>query len=254
MRARPQLQRFFDDPASIVGNSVKFSEGISHQISQVLRLDVHNDEVIVLDGSGAAYLARLNGKSGRIATAEIFDALTDDLELLSEITLCFSLTKREKVEWILQKCTEIGVSCFQPFVSERSVSRTENMDENRRTRWESIIREAAEQSERSKLPTLMEVMSFDELLDKMIGDTHKLIAYEGADPARTFHQLTLKREPVILMIGPEGGFCDEEATRAINAGFQPFSLGKRILRMETACMVASALVVGRMESTASSCD
>lgn len=254
MRARQQLQRFFVDPTSIVNNLVKFSDGISHQISQVLRLNVTDDQVIVLDGSGAAYLARLNGKLGRNVTAQIVEKLAIDSDELTDITLCFSLTKREKVEWILQKCTEIGVSRFQPFVSERSVSRSENMDEKRKTRWESIIREAAEQSECSKLPILMEVISLDEVLDKTTSEAHKLIAYEGTDSAHTLHQLTLKREPVVLMIGPEGGFSDEEAARAISAGFQPFSLGKRILRMETACIVASALVIDRLGIIAEGCD
>lgn len=254
MRARQQLQRFFVDPASIDNNLVVFSDGISHQISQVLRLNVTADPVIVLDGSGAAYLARLSGKLGRNVTAEIVEKMADDLEELIDITLCFSLTKREKVEWILQKCTEIGVSRFQPFVSERSVSRNENMDENRRTRWESIIREAAEQSERSKLPILMEVINFDEVLDKTANEAQKFIAYEAIDTTHTLRGLGLNRDAVVLLIGPEGGFSVEEAARAISAGFQPFSLGKRILRMETACTVASALVIDRLETIAAGCD
>jgi 16S rRNA (uracil1498-N3)-methyltransferase len=100
----------------------------------------------------------------------------------------------------------------------------------------------------------MEVISLDEVLDKTTSEAHKLIAYEGTDSAHTLHQLTLKREPVVLMIGPEGGFSDEEAARAISAGFQPFSLGKRILRMETACIVASALVIDRLGIIAEGCD
>jgi 16S rRNA U1498 N3-methylase RsmE len=109
MRARQQLQRFFVDPTSIVNNLVKFSDGISHQISQVLRLNVTDDQVIVLDGSGAAYLARLNGKLGRNVTAQIVEKLAIDSDELTDITLCFSLTKREKVEW----CESFSTLCFR---------------------------------------------------------------------------------------------------------------------------------------------
>jgi 16S rRNA (uracil1498-N3)-methyltransferase len=152
MRAGHNLQRFFVDPNSINGSSVTFSEGVSHQISQVLRLHLTQDEVIVLDGSGAAYLVHLRGKTGRTVTAEVIETLAGNSEESTDLTLCFSLTRREKVEWILQKCTEIGVSKFQPFVSERSVSRLQSLEADRRQRWQAIIREAAEQSERSRLP------------------------------------------------------------------------------------------------------
>lgn len=240
------MPRFFVDPGSITDSSVTFSEGISHQISQVLRLDLNQDEVIVLDGRGAAYVARLSGKSGRTVTAEIIEKMEGNTEVSVVLTLCFSLTKREKVEWILQKCTEIGVSKFQPYVSERSVSRLDSLEENRRLRWQTIIREAAEQSECSRLPDLLEVVSFDVILGEHSREAQALIAYEGANATNTLRQISLKRTSTILLIGPEGGFSDDEAEKAIRSGFQPFSLGKRILRMETACMVASALVLDRL--------
>ncbi|MGB4594350.1 MAG: RsmE family RNA methyltransferase [Anaerolineaceae bacterium] len=254
MRPRSNLPRFFVDPTSIDGSAVTFPEGISHQISQVLRLDLNQDEVIVLDGSGAAYLMRLNGKSGRVVSAGIVEQFFEGNEELADLTLCFSLTRREKVEWVLQKCTEIGVSRFQPFVSERSVSRLESLDDNRRTRWEAIIREAAEQSERNRLPELLEVVRFEDIVDKVGEEEQKLMAYEGADSANKLRQLPLKQAPVVLLIGPEGGFSDEEAGRTLGSGFQQFSLGKRILRMETACMIASALVLDRLGTIAADCD
>lgn len=254
MRAGQNLQRFFVDPGSITDSSITFSQGISHQISQVLRLDLNQDEVIVLDGRGAAYVARLSGKSGRTVTAEIIEKLEGNNAESVDLTLCFSLTRREKVEWILQKCTEIGVSRFQPYVSERSVSRLDSLEETRRLRWQSIIREAAEQSECSRLPDLLEVVSFDVILGEHSREAQALIAYEGANATNTLWQISLKRTSTILLIGPEGGFSDNEAEKAIRSGFQPFSLGKRILRMETACMVASALVLDRLDAIEVNCD
>jgi 16S rRNA (uracil1498-N3)-methyltransferase len=254
MRNGQQLQRFFVDPRLINGSTITFSDPISHQIRQVLRMNLGRDQVVVLDGSGAAFLARLNGASGRMVTADIVEKLESRNEGSVDLTLCFSLTRREKVEWILQKCTEIGVNQFLPYVSERSVSRLDSLEENRKTRWQSIIREAAEQSERSRLPDLLEVLTFEEVLHKMGGLEQKLIAYEAADTSKTLRQLPLIQAPVVLLIGPEGGFSENEIENATNTGFQPFSLGKRIFRMETACIVASALVLDQTEAIEAGCD
>ena len=243
-----QLQHFFVDPGSISDHLVTFSKPVSHQISQVLRLNLQRDDVIILDGTGRAFLAKLNGKVDKNVTAVIMEKLPDENEELIDLTLCFSLTKREKLEWILQKCTEIGVSKFQPFVSERSVSRSETVDENRTARWESIIREAAEQSERRKLPALLGVLGFNDLLSGPFADAQRLMAYEASDINQRLRNSQLLSIPTVLLIGPEGGFTEVEAEKAISAGFKAFSLGKRILRMETACIVASSLVIDRLET------
>jgi len=249
MRQWSDLPRFFVEAEAIQEKFVTFSEPISRQILTVLRLDANQAKVIVLDNSGAAWLTELTGKSGKFVSGKLLEEIESGDDCRLELTLCFSLSKREKIELILQKCTEIGVTHFLPYFSERSLNRTESLDSKRLTRWQCIIREAAEQSERNKLPKLMNVMNFQQLISGLAPDTQKLCAYEASKSTYSFGQLTLKPGKVALLIGPEGGFSDFEIELVRLAGFQLFSLGKRILRMETACMVASALVVNRLEST-----
>lgn len=249
MRQWSDLPRFFVEADAIQGNLVTFSESISRQMLTVLRLDAGRDRVIVLDNSGSAWLTELTGRTGKLVSGRVVEEIySDDVRRL-ELTLCFSLSKREKIELILQKCTEIGVTHFLPYWSERSINRAESLDSARLKRWQSIIREAAEQSERNTLPELINVMNFQQLISRLASDTQKLCAYEASDSAHSFNQLKLKPGKVALLIGPEGGFSDVEIEQIQLADFQLFSLGKRILRMETACMVASALVVNRLEFT-----
>ena len=117
------MQRFFITPNAIHDDLVQFPEAIARQMEKVLRLDLMNDEVIVLDNSGNSYLVRLNGRQAGILHGVILQITETNPRTGLKLELGFSLTKREKVEWILQKATELGVSVFRPFVSERSLDR-----------------------------------------------------------------------------------------------------------------------------------
>lgn len=149
--------------------------------------------------------------------------------------------KRELFEWVLQKCTEIGVSEFVPLITKR----TERENPGAPERLERILKEAAEQSERGKIPLLQPAQTLSKIMEaKLAAGTHFLFHSRGTNPSlATFLKNTRLQEPAHLYIGPEGGFTEEEAKQAEKAGATLLALGPRILRTETAAVAASAFIL-----------
>jgi 16S rRNA (uracil1498-N3)-methyltransferase len=165
-----------------------------------------------------------------------------------KITLFQALLKTDKFEFVLQKCVELGVTTFVPFVSERCV--VSQPSESKIERWQKIIRETAEQSKRSVLPILHPTVSFQEAC-KLTG-VPSILLWEGEKS--TSFKRTLKSQPfkkassINIFVGPEGGFPSSEVEYAQQLGVIPVSLGNRILRAETAGLVAiSAILYERGE-------
>ncbi len=241
------MQHFFLKPELIQDGVVTFPEDISRQIRNVLRLNMKSDAVIVLDNSGWEYLVQLSGRKGPNVIGEITGKQLGRAEPKRALRLCYSLTRREKMETILQKTTEIGVNNFQPFFSSRSLVQDIHQNSARQERLTTIIREAAEQSMRSKLPELMPALSFEEMLTAAEECSVRLIAWEGTAIVRQFCVDMLEttkgqKAEIALVIGPEGGFSSDEVALAEKHGFQQFSLGTNTLRMETACIAGCAII------------
>jgi len=175
----------------------------------------------------------------------------------THLTLYLCLTQREKFEWMLQKCTEVGASRFVPVVSARSLVQEGRDAEKKHLRWQRIVQEAAEQSGRGLLPTVAEPLKYSSALqDAHASHQVSLFMWEGEKQVmlRDVLQTQALSNParIAILIGPEGGFTLEEVEMARAAGLLPVSLGKRILRMETAALVAASLVLylmGDMDST-----
>jgi 16S rRNA (uracil1498-N3)-methyltransferase len=238
------MHRFFLPKESITNNEVIFPEDISRQISRVLRLK-SGSGVIVLDGLGMEYEVNLTIVDPINTRGSIVKHTTETNEPNVEINLVIALTQREKFEWILQKSTEIGVTSFTPFISSRSLVQKPHDFVEKYARWNKIIQEAAEQSHRGIIPILNPVLSLTEYLNQSFAmDLKRLLFWEDEK------QLGLKdilRAQVYrkfdLVIGPEGGFSTQETETAIKGGCICVSLGARILRMETAAIIASGLVL-----------
>lgn len=240
------MNRFFIPPTQIHEQTVTFPEDLSHQILHVLRMK-DGDSVKVLDNSGLVYTVRLEIDEAR---KDVLGMVLDVAVSLSEppvkVTLCCGLTQRDKMEWILQKGTEVGVTDFRPFVSSRTLVQTTTLKEKRRSRWEAIIREAAEQSSRGRLPCLHDPVALEAILEEHSPNSLSLIAWEDTDPDSGSLAQALKGfkgDEVQLLVGPEGGFSAEEVQAARDAGWRVVSLGPRILRMETAAILFPALVL-----------
>jgi 16S rRNA (uracil1498-N3)-methyltransferase len=241
------MHRFFIPPNYLNGLQVTFPGDVSYQITHVLRLG-NGDQVGVLDNSGLLYHVRLQGGApGSSLTGEIIEKKAVSSEPDVHLTLYFGLTSREKVEWILQKGTEIGVSAFCPFISARTLVQSPELTPKRQARWVRIIREAAEQSGRGRLPALNPATSLLEALSEAARSFRlNLMAWEESANNSASLESALKGQSVdalSLFVGPEGGFSEEEVNQAVAAGFQVVSLGARILRMETAAIIFPALVL-----------
>lgn len=237
------LHRFFVLPERIRGEEVILAEQ-AHQIRDVLRLKV-GERIIVLDNEGWEYEVELTA-AGR---GEVRGKAVEKREATGEpevrITLYQSLLAREKFELVLQKCTEIGVAGFVPVVTERSVVRDSGIKASRLRRWRRIIQEAAEQSHRGRQPELAAPVRFEDMLRGLDGFDVSLIASPGAKgkSLRDCLKGSVTAGTVALFVGPEGGFTEDEVGQACGSGAIAFGLGKRILRTETAAVVASSIIL-----------
>jgi 16S rRNA (uracil1498-N3)-methyltransferase len=238
------MHRFFLPLESFQPDAVVFSEYSSRQIAQVLRLKPET-EVIVLDGSGDEFVVRLQEVNSKNSTGKVLSIQKASSEPSSQVKLYLCVTQREKYEWMLQKCTELGASSFVPVISSRSLVQSLNEVQSKYERWQKILTEAAEQSHRAKVPLLEPAVKFAQLAGMSPSkDVNRLIPWEDEKSTSIKEVLTHKKGPnVEILIGPEGGFSTLEVEQAQKAGFLSVSLGPRILRMETAAMTCTALVL-----------
>jgi len=241
------MHRFFIKAHQISAQVVNFPPDVSHQILHVLRLG-QGDLVEVLINDGLSLLTRLQlNPDGQNIFGEILARNFVQSEPAVNLHLYFGLSNREKVEWILQKGTEIGVSSFSPFVSSRTIVRDTQMPDKKRKRWERIIREAAEQSNRGKLPILNDPIELKYGFSESLTVARQiLLAWEEADTQndRLADVIFPQNEGVIaVFVGPEGGFSEDEIEQAKSSGIKLVSMGSRILRMETAAIVFPTLVL-----------
>jgi 16S rRNA (uracil1498-N3)-methyltransferase len=242
------MHRFFVPSEWIENDPIIFQDEIVHQMKNVLRIKA-GEEVELLDNKGKEFLVRIeidkDRWSGKIVEKRVVEG-----EPRIHLNLLFALTQREKVEWILQKATEIGVSRLIPLVTERSLVREVDSINSKIERWRSILKEAAEQSGRGLIPILEGAASFSQGLDYIEQLDLALIAWEEEKKEGLKEILQSgDHQKIGVMIGPEGGFSEEEHQQAINRGWKSVTLGKRVLRMETAALVACALIVNICEDS-----
>lgn len=236
--------RFFIPAENFSGDKVSLPADTRQQMANVLRLKP-GDQVELLDNCGLSYLAALEKDGSGAWTGRVLSSSRLETEPSVHLTLYFGLTRREKLEWILQKGTEIGVTAFQPFISTRTLLRDAEGAEKKRPRWEVIVREAAEQSGRAIIPLLGKPLKFTQGLQKSLLEDNLSLACRVHDNQSGFDEALAGAKParVGLFTGPEGGFAPEEADQMLAAGVRMVSLGKRVLRMETAAILAPALVL-----------
>ncbi len=242
------MHRFFLSPELIQKDVITFPKEIAHQISRVLRLE-EGKQVQVLDGLGQEYLIELTHVESSTVTGRVIGNSPAIGEPKTRIHLFVALTQREKFELILQKCTEVGVASFTPIVTSRSLVQKAVEMEGKHLRWQKIIQEAAEQSHRGIIPLLNPAINYHQLMTKkMNAGVSGLFFWEEENLLDLKTVLTeISNQEINLVIGPEGGFTPEEAGLAKKSGYVSVSLGKRILRVETAAITASALVLFQME-------
>jgi len=214
-----------------------------HYLKDVLRIKP-GDEIEILDGSGTIYSAKINNIQKDKIKLDIIRSSKSETEPKVEITLAQSLPKAKKMDFIIQKCTELDVSEIIPVITERSISKGEKT-----ARWQKIAIEAAEQSGRASIPKVASLIDFKSLLKKAKEFDLALIPWEmeKTNRLKTILQKSSFRN-IIMLIGPEGGFSSQEIAEAKTAGFIPISLGKRILRAETAGMAMLSMMMYELDA------
>jgi 16S rRNA (uracil1498-N3)-methyltransferase len=244
-----RAQRFFTSKHNIDGASgtVSLNEpGLISQIRNVLRLR-SGDTVLILDGEGMLYRCRLSGLEKNGITAEIESIETAGGEPAVKLTVALPLLRSGRFEWALEKLTELGASKVIPTICDRSVVRTSE----KLSRWQTILREAAEQCERAVIPQVVEPVHLSDLLktSAALPAERKIICVERSDaPLLTdlLHSHNIaQRSPadMVLIVGPEGGFTDEELRVVADTTCTKTSLGPLILRTETAAIYATTLII-----------
>lgn len=232
-----KIHRFFIEPEAIKGSEIVLEDkNLVNQIKKVLRLKI-GDGVLFLDNSGKEYKSVIKQFSDSAVNLEVIEVLENKNEPELKITLCQALCKKDKFEWVLEKGTEVGISAFAPIITER----TEKLGLNKE-RAEKILKESAEQSERGIIPKLLETQTFKEAIKNVEGE--KIILDKSGDDTKTFNFLhsTFKLN---IFVGPEGGWTEQELKIAKKNGAKIISLGPRVLRAETAGIVAAAILLNR---------
>ncbi|MEH7549147.1 MULTISPECIES: 16S rRNA (uracil(1498)-N(3))-methyltransferase [Bacillaceae] len=219
-----------------------------HHIVKVMRMEI-DDRIICVDPEGKQAVCRLSEITNSSVVADVVQWIDESPELPISITIASGLPKGDKLEWIIQKGTELGAQQFLPFSAARSVVKWDEKKAAKKIdRWQKIAKEAAEQSHRTILPSIINPMSFKELLKKSNDFDYKLAAYEEESRQGETSVLssTLKKmkngETLLFVFGPEGGLAEEEVQQLKDFGFGLCGLGPRILRTETAPLYSLAAI------------
>nr|WP_263325676.1 16S rRNA (uracil(1498)-N(3))-methyltransferase [Neobacillus sp. Marseille-Q6967] len=215
-----------------------------HHIIKVMRMDI-GSKMICVDADGKAAICKIAEITDEQVVADVVQWIDETTELPILVTIASGLPKGDKLEWIIQKGTEMGAQEFLPFTAKRSIVKWDEKKAAKKVeRWQKIAKEAAEQSHRNFLPEVGSPVNFNELLDRSKQFTYKLAAFE--DESRNGETSILsatlqkmkKGESLLIVFGPEGGLAEEEVIALKDYDFSLCGLGPRILRTETAPLYA----------------
>lgn len=235
------MKRFFVEQLHDGENTVCITGKELHHLKDVLRLK-KGEHVVVFDGRGREFLGSIENVSKGEACITIEKKIEVSRESPFEIILGQGIVKAEKMDLIIQKATELGVSRIIPFITPRVVSKLTGQQVTKKNqRWQNIALEAAKQCGRSIIPKVGELKTFGEVL-KGWDKYAKIIPWEGEKENNLKDILKTQSSGCIVLIGPEGGFSDSEVVEAQQAGFLPVTLGPRILRTETAALSILAII------------
>lgn len=244
------LSRFYCPIEIATGQIIELPANVAHHAARVLRLE-QGDEITLFNGNGGEFSAIIARISRSGTMVEVAEQLDIERESPLNITLVQAVCASEKMDWIVQKGVELGVSRIQPTVTNRSMVKLAGERADKRVRhWQQIVISACEQCGRNRVPQVLPLLSLPDWLDgQMIeqrnlchGTPHNLcfmLLPTAEKGLRDFPKVT-QVAALTLLVGPEGGFAPEEEAAALAIGFIPLHLGERILRTETAALAAVA--------------
>lgn len=245
------MYNFFVEPSQIQGNDIVIMGNDVNHIRNVLRMKV-GEELSVSNGmDGKEYRCGIEAFEEDRVLCKLRFVKEDGMELPAKVYLFQGLPKADKMELIIQKAVELGVHEIIPVATKRAVVKLdEKKAKSKIVRWQAISEAAAKQSKRREIPEIKQVMSIKEAIQYASEMDIKLIPYELAEGMSTTKQLISsirEGQTVAVFIGPEGGFEETEIEAAMAAGIQPITLGKRILRTETAGFTVLSWIMYQLE-------
>ena len=234
------MRRFYALKENITGDTVLFDGAESAHIRRVLRLEP-GERILVCDGSGMDYDCVLQ-TCGELCSARIERRFANENEPGTELALFQAVLKNEKMDLVVQKAAELGVSRIVPVLTGRTVVKIAPEDAHKQQRWQKIALEACKQCGRSRVPVVEAAMPFEAAAAAFAEYPLKIAAYEEEKTVGIAGAVK-KCESAAYFIGPEGGITGEEHARLLAAGAVSVSLGRRILRAETAAIAAGAVIL-----------
>ena len=242
--------RFFADNKDIADDEIVLTgENAAH--AAVLRLGI-GEEIVVCNGAGMDYRCVVFSCNKSETKAKVLHKAPNTAEPFIAVTLFQALPKIGKMDEIVEKCTQLGISRVVPIITSRCVTKASDRDTKKTARWQKIAQSAASQSRRGQIPQICDIMTLEAALREADAHNTAFVCYEGEErfPLKAFlHNLPQSPSSIAFFVGPEGGFALDEMVKFKDAGIAAVSLGPRILRTELAGAVVLANIMYELEKT-----
>ncbi len=242
-------RRFFSEIGDVTGSRITLSdEDKVHHIRDVLRMK-KNDSLIVFDKTGRKYFCTIETLSAKQIILRIRQKKEQGVQKTLQVVVACAIPKKSRMDDIIDKLTQLGVARIIPLKTKNTVVRfNKGKEALRQERWNKIALSASEQSKRDSIPVVDPIRNFREFVLEAINFDLKLIPTLKGQRV-VLHDALGEKPPkkILVAIGPEGDFSDEEVTCARHAGFIPVSLGRRVLRVDTACVAVASFITLRYE-------
>lgn len=237
------MPKFFVNKEFVYDNYIKIEGENFNHISNVLRAKI-GQEIIICDGNLVDYNCKICEINKKFIKAEIIDKYINKNEPNIKIILFQALPKADKMEMVIQKCIEIGVDKIIPILTDNTVIKLNEKSDKKILRWNKIAESAAKQCGRGKIPEIENIINFKDAVEKSKLFDNSIIPYEKEDKYNIKNFINnFKGKSIAVFIGPEGGFSEDEIKYASENNIFSVTLGKRILRTETAGLVASVILL-----------
>ena len=234
------MPRVFHPQALSAEEDVRLTDTAGRHVARVLRLRA-GDDIVLFDGSGRDFAAHIASIDRQAVVVRTGSGRPTTTESTLQVTLLQALSSGQRMDFVVQKSTELGVAVIQPVLSARCVSKPDTARRARKTdHWRQVAVSACEQSGRSRLPDIRPPLRLADACRGIDPDARALLL--DPESSESLEMEAARVDDVILLVGPEGGFTDDERALALQSGFQPIRLGPRTLRTETAPLAAIAIL------------
>lgn len=233
-----KIRLFIEEKNLNIASRIKVSDGDFEYLTKVMRQKI-SDEILVFNGADGEFIAAITQVEKRFLNLEIKEKIAD-LTKVPNITLAFAPVKNVRIDFVAAKATELGVASFQPIITKHTI-----VDKINPERFKANVKEACEQCERNDIPKILEIKKLDKFLSEA-SDKILILCDESGEASKAsevLQKIDVKNKEIVILIGPEGGFCPEEFDRMRQLkNVFAISLGPRILRSDTAMVSALTLV------------